>query len=167
MYNSMLGRGIPTFLEHSEAPHPRLVQAPEVVSLVALVAQHHLACSPPCATNLAVHEMPPVDSLKVSIVVQDGERVVGNVLDQLLDFGSTTSLQYRHSRWPDLHYLLHVRSGWRVKSVVHLLPQQHVLPRLKRCLGPIPATITHHFVAILVPLLSNGQIHHCQGHHSL
>ena len=112
-----------------------------------------------CATDSTVHGRPPMESFRVRIVVQDGKRAVGDVLDLVLNPGSATSLQ--HPRWPDL------RRARGVAGVVCLLLQQHVVPRLERRLGAIPATTTHQSVALYISLLRYSHIPYSQKHHPL
>ena len=56
----------------------------QMISIVALVAEHHVAGPTPAPTDTALQRCHPIELLQVHVAIQDGQWIVRNTLQALL-----------------------------------------------------------------------------------
>ena len=88
---------------------------------------------------------------------------MGHVLGLTLRPSCVTPLHNHYPRWPELHNAEDVRKCWRLKAVLLLLLQEHVVLGLKVGFWTIPATSPHQLIAFTVTLLGDGEV--VEDHH--
>ena len=131
-----------------------------MISLVEGVAQHHLGTFGSALANSAMQCGASIESVWVKGGVQDQQRAVGLVLDL-----ASLPLQKHYFRCLELHSAEDVGACWRLKAVLLLLLQDHVVPGFKVGFWVIRATSPHQLIAFTVALLGDGKVVEGQGHH--
>ena len=113
-----------------------------------------------------MHRWSPVELLRVGVVVEDWEGIVGDALDLFFDAFSITPIQHCYPRWLDLDHPKVVRPSRRIQiGGSPMFKQRAVFKR--RSLGAMPAPTTHQLVKPLSAMLCDGRVLYGQWHHSL